>query len=122
MFHFWPVGFGAEEPRFAKLPKEEEMLARTVCSTGLEAGIQSGSPKFDPLLFKRCSNPPLPDLKALFGWRTHLGSPQCPVLGHEGKGLHPMPARNECCPQSPLPAKTGQQIHPAARYCFPANK
>lgn len=89
MFHFWAFGFGAEEPRFAKLPKEEEMLALALYSdlTGLEAGIQSGSPKFDPLLFKRCPNPPLTRLKALLGWGTRLGSPQCPMLGHEGKGV-----------------------------------
>lgn len=98
------------------------MLALDLYSAVLEAGLQWGSPKFDSLLFKRHSNPPLPDFKALLRWGTHLGSPQCPMLGHEGKGLHPIPARNECCPQSPLPAKTGQHIHPVARYCFPANK
>lgn len=53
MFHFWAAGFRAEEPRFAKLPKEEEMLALALYSTGLEARILSGSSKFDFLLFKR---------------------------------------------------------------------
>lgn len=55
MFQFWAVGFGAEEPRFAKLPQEEEMLALALYSLG--------APSLTPFYLKGAPIPPYWTLK-----------------------------------------------------------